>query len=201
MERAARGQRQALAISRSIDWKAKILIMDEPTADLGIAEQRKVLSLVRARKKQGLGIIIMSHQMYDVFEVADRLAVLRRGVKVGERLIKETTPDEVVGLIVGAETVAAGEARTEGSAHRLRGGDGARERGPGSLRSPDRPMCEGFPASSEIGAGPEEPRTLSSGPLGRPSELGEQRGFSPAPSPGSRSRASCSTRPPSTASG
>ena len=139
--------------------------------------------------------------MYDVFEVADRLAVLRRGVKVGERLIKETTPDEVVGLIVGAETVAAGEARTEGSAHRLRGGDGARERGPGSLRSPDRPMCEGFPASSEIGAGPEEPRTLSSGPLGRPSELGEQRGFSPAPSPGSRSRASCSTRPPSTASG
>ncbi|HTX74543.1 MAG TPA: ATP-binding cassette domain-containing protein [Rectinemataceae bacterium] len=99
------GQRQAVAISRSIYWDAKVLIMDEPTAALGIAEQRKVLSLVKTLKEQGLGIIIISHQMYDVFEVADRLAVMRRGVKVGERLVRETTPDEVVGLIVGAETV------------------------------------------------------------------------------------------------
>src|SRR5512142_3521123 len=110
------GQRQAVAISRSIYWKAKVLIMDEPTAALGIAEQRKVLNLVRTLKDQGLGIILISHQMYDVFEVADRLAVMRRGVKVGERLIKETTPDEVVGLIVGSETVAAGQGRPEGAA-------------------------------------------------------------------------------------
>src|SRR5512140_2748235 len=102
------GQRQAVAISRPIYWQAKVLIMDEPTAALGIAEQRKVLSLVRTLKDQGLGIIIISHQMYDVFEVADRLAVMRRGVKVGERIVKETTPDEVVGLIVGSETVATG---------------------------------------------------------------------------------------------
>ncbi len=108
------GQRQAVAISRSIYWRAKVLIMDEPTAALGIAEQRKVLNLVRTLKDQGLGIILISHQMYDVFEVADRLAVMRRGVKVGERLVKETTPDEVVGLIVGSETVAAG-ARTGGA--------------------------------------------------------------------------------------
>jgi len=101
------GQRQAVAISRSIYWKAKVLIMDEPTAALGIAEQRKVLNLVRTLKDQGLGIIIISHQMYDVFEVADRIAVMRRGVLVGERLVKETTADEVVGLIVGSETVAA----------------------------------------------------------------------------------------------
>jgi ABC-type sugar transport system ATPase subunit len=106
------GQRQAVAISRSIYWDAKVLIMDEPTAALGIAEQRKVLNLVRTLKDQGLGIVIISHQMYDVFEVADRIVVMRRGVKVGERLVKETTPDEVVGLIVGAETVAA--ARSEG---------------------------------------------------------------------------------------
>jgi len=99
------GQRQAVAISRSIYWDAKVLIMDEPTAALGIAEQRKVLSLVKTLKDQGIGVIIISHQMYDVFEVADRLAVMRRGVKVGERLVSETTPDEVVGLIVGAETV------------------------------------------------------------------------------------------------
>jgi simple sugar transport system ATP-binding protein len=101
------GQRQAVAISRSIYWKAKVLIMDEPTAALGIAEQKKVLSLVRTLKDQGLGIILISHQMYDVFEVADRIAVMRRGVLVGERLVKETTADEVVGLIVGSETVAA----------------------------------------------------------------------------------------------
>jgi len=101
------GQRQAVAISRSIYWKAKVLIMDEPTAARGIAEQRKVLNLVRTLKDQGLGIIIISHQMYDVFEVADRIAVMRRGVLVGERLVKETTADEVVGLIVGSETVAA----------------------------------------------------------------------------------------------
>ncbi|HUW40274.1 MAG TPA: ATP-binding cassette domain-containing protein [Rectinemataceae bacterium] len=99
------GQRQAVAISRSIYWDAKVLIMDEPTAALGIAEQRKVLSLVKTLKEQGIGVIIISHQMYDVFEVADRLAVMRRGVKVGERIVKDTTPDEVVGLMVGAETV------------------------------------------------------------------------------------------------
>jgi ABC-type sugar transport system ATPase subunit len=104
------GQRQAVAISRSIYWDAKVLIMDEPTAALGIAEQRKVLTLVRTLKDQGLGIIIISHQMYEVFEVADRIAVMRRGAKVGERLVAETTPDEVVGLIVGSETVASGAA-------------------------------------------------------------------------------------------
>lgn len=116
------GQRQAVAISRSIYWKAKVLIMDEPTAALGIAEQRKVLNLVRTLKAQGLAIVLISHQMYDVFEVADRIAVMRRGVKVGERLVKETTPDEVVGLIVGSETVAA--ARQAGAAGPASPGDG-----------------------------------------------------------------------------
>jgi ABC-type sugar transport system ATPase subunit len=100
------GQRQAVAISRSIYWDAKVLIMDEPTAALGVAEQKKVLNLVRTLKDQGIGVIIISHQMYDVFEVADRLAVMRRGLLVGERVVKDTTPDEVVGLIVGSETVS-----------------------------------------------------------------------------------------------
>ena len=99
------GQRQAVAISRSIYWKAKVLIMDEPTAALGIAEQRKVLDLVRTLRDQGLGVIIISHQMYDVFEVADRIAVMRRGQLAGERLARDSSPDEIVGLIVGAETV------------------------------------------------------------------------------------------------
>lgn len=99
------GQRQAVAISRSIYWDAKFLIMDEPTAALGVAEQKKVLDIVRALKSHGIGVIVISHQMHDVFSVADRLVIMRRGEKVGELITKETNPDEVVGLIVGAETV------------------------------------------------------------------------------------------------
>jgi len=99
------GQRQAVAISRSIYWDAKFLIMDEPTAALGITEQKKVLDLVNVLKAHGLGIIIISHQLLDVFSVADRLVIMRRGIKVAELVTQETDPDEVVGLIVGAETV------------------------------------------------------------------------------------------------
>ncbi len=99
------GQRQAVAIGRSIYWEAKFIIMDEPTAALGVAEQRKVLDTVRLLKSHGLGIIVISHQMHDVFAVADRLVIMRRGEKVAERLTRQTNPDEVVSLIVGAETV------------------------------------------------------------------------------------------------
>jgi len=99
------GQRQAVAISRSIYWDAKFLIMDEPTAALGVAEHKKVLNLAKLLKSQGLGIIIISHQLHDVFSVADRLVIMRRGFKVAEKLTCETDPDEIVGLIVGAETV------------------------------------------------------------------------------------------------
>jgi len=99
------GQRQAVAISRSIYWDAKFLIMDEPTAALGVSEQKKVLDLVNRLKSHGIGIIVISHQMHDVFSVADRLVIMRRGEKVGERITKDTSADEVVSLIVGAETV------------------------------------------------------------------------------------------------
>lgn len=96
------GQRQAVAISRSIYWDAKLLIMDEPTAALGVAEQKKVLDLVQTLKAQNIPVIIISHQMHDVFSVTDRVVVMRRGQKAGERLVKDTNPDEVVGLIVGS---------------------------------------------------------------------------------------------------
>lgn len=99
------GQRQAVAISRSIYWNAKVLIMDEPTAALGIAEQKKVLELVRSLRTQGIAVIIISHQMYDVFSVADRIIVMRRGIKAGERLVVNTNSEEIVSLIVGAESV------------------------------------------------------------------------------------------------
>jgi simple sugar transport system ATP-binding protein len=100
------GQRQAVAISRSIYWDAKFLIMDEPTAALGVAEQKKVIDTINLLKSHGIGIIVISHQMHDVFQVADRLVIMRRGEKVAERITRETTADEIVSLIVGAETVA-----------------------------------------------------------------------------------------------
>jgi len=96
------GQRQAVAISRSIYWNAKLLIMDEPTAALGVAEQKKVLNLVKNLSSQGVSIIIISHQLHDVFSVATRLIIMRRAKKVAERITKKTSADEVVGLIVGS---------------------------------------------------------------------------------------------------
>ena len=99
------GQRQAVAIARSIYWNAKLMIMDEPTAALGVSEQRKVLTTVRTLAGQGVPVIIISHNMQDVFAVADRIIILRRGKKVGERNAAETTPDEIVSLMVGAEAV------------------------------------------------------------------------------------------------
>jgi len=103
------GQRQAVAIGRSIYWNAKLLIMDEPTAALGVQEQRKVLGLVRVLKSQNIPIIIISHQLYDIFSVTDRLVIMRRGKKVAERVTKDTNPDEVVGLITGSEEVSRSE--------------------------------------------------------------------------------------------
>lgn len=99
------GQRQAVAIARTIYWNAKMVIMDEPTAALGVSEQRKVLTLVRTLAEQGVPVLLISHNMQDVFAVADRIVVMRRGKKVGELFAHNTTPDEVVSLMVGAEAV------------------------------------------------------------------------------------------------
>jgi simple sugar transport system ATP-binding protein len=95
------GQRQAVAIGRAVYWDAQILIMDEPTAALGVPEQRKVIALIHQLKAQGRGVIFISHNLQDIFAVSDRIVVLRRGVMAGERRISETTHDEVVKLMVG----------------------------------------------------------------------------------------------------
>ncbi|KQT68910.1 MULTISPECIES: ATP-binding cassette domain-containing protein [unclassified Aureimonas] len=95
------GQRQAVAIGRAVYWNARILIMDEPTAALGVPEQRKVISLIHQLKAQGRGVIFISHNLQDIFAVSDRIVVLRRGVEAGERRIADTTHDEVVKLMVG----------------------------------------------------------------------------------------------------
>jgi ABC-type sugar transport system ATPase subunit len=99
------GQRQAVAIARAMYWNAKMMIMDEPTAALGVSEQRKVLMIVKTLRDQGIPVILISHNMQDVFAVADRIIVMRRGRKVGERQAKSTTVDEIVSLMVGAEAV------------------------------------------------------------------------------------------------
>jgi simple sugar transport system ATP-binding protein len=79
------------------------MIMDEPTAALGVPEQLKVLELIRTLRDQGVPVILISHNMLDVFAVADRVIVMRRGSKAGERRVSETNENEVVGLMVGAE--------------------------------------------------------------------------------------------------
>jgi ABC-type sugar transport system ATPase subunit len=95
------GQRQALAIGRAVYWQARLLIMDEPTAALGVPEQREVLALIHRLKDSGVGIIFISHNLHDIFAVSDRIVVLERGRKAGERLAKETDGDEVVKLMMG----------------------------------------------------------------------------------------------------
>ncbi len=97
------GQRQAVSIARAVYWNAHLMIMDEPTASLGVPEQLKVLELIRTLRNQGVPVILISHNMQDVFAVADRVIVMRRGSKAGERKISETTENEVVSLMVGAE--------------------------------------------------------------------------------------------------
>ncbi len=97
------GQRQAVSIARAVYWKARLMIMDEPTAALGVPEQLKVLELIRTLRSQGVPVILISHNMQDVFAVADRAIVMRRGSKAGEVRISDTTENEVVGLMVGAE--------------------------------------------------------------------------------------------------
>ncbi len=94
------GQRQAVAIGRAIYWNAELLIMDEPTAALGVPEQRKVKELILRLKTQNVAVVFISHNLIDIFDVADRIMVLRRGQKAGERRPAETTHDEIVKLMV-----------------------------------------------------------------------------------------------------
>ena len=95
------GQRQAVAIGRAIFWNARLLIMDEPTAALGVPEQRKVIALIQSLKAQGKGVIFISHNLRDIFEVADRIVVFRRGENAGERRPEATSGDEIVRMMVG----------------------------------------------------------------------------------------------------
>ena len=93
------GQRQAVAVAKSVMWNSKLVILDEPTAALGVAQTRQVLDLVRRLAERGLGVVIISHNLHDVFEAADRIAVLRLGQRVAVLERSETTQQEVVHAI------------------------------------------------------------------------------------------------------
>jgi simple sugar transport system ATP-binding protein len=102
VRRMSGGQRQAVAIARTRLSNAKIVLMDEPTAAISVRQVAEVLDLIRRLRDQGIAIVLISHRMPDVFAVADRVAVLRRGRKVAEKPIGASSPEEVTGLITGA---------------------------------------------------------------------------------------------------
>ena len=98
------GQRQTVAIARSVLKEAKVVILDEPTAALGVAQTEQVLALVKRLAEQGVGVLMISHNLVDVFQVADYISVLYLGQMVASIEAKDTTSDEVVGYITGSKT-------------------------------------------------------------------------------------------------
>ena len=94
------GQRQSVAIARAIHFDARILIMDEPTAALGPQETAQVGALIKQLKSEGIGIFLISHDIHDVFDLADRVAVMKNGQIVGVGRVKDLTKDEVLGMII-----------------------------------------------------------------------------------------------------
>ena len=99
------GQRQSIAVAKAVMWNSKVVILDEPTAALGVAQTRQVLDLVKRLGERGLGVILVSHNLHDVFEVAHRIVSLRLGQKVDEFVAAETNQQKVV------ESITAGSVR------------------------------------------------------------------------------------------
>lgn len=121
MEQAARdtlaslsgGQRQTVAIAKAVLWDSRVVLLDEPTAALGVAQTRQVLDLVRRLAEQGLGVVLISHNMADVFEVSDRIACLYLGRMVAQVPTREVTHSDVVQLITAGRSGELGLPRPE----------------------------------------------------------------------------------------
>ncbi|WP_193188963.1 ATP-binding cassette domain-containing protein [Nisaea sediminum] len=107
VRRMSGGQRQAVAIARTRLSDPKIVLMDEPTAAISVRQVAEVLELIRRLRDQGIAVILISHRMPDVFAVADRVVVLRRGHLVADKRASDSSPEEVTGLITGAIEHAA----------------------------------------------------------------------------------------------
>jgi D-xylose transport system ATP-binding protein len=97
------GQRQTVAVARSAMWDAKLLIFDEPTAALGVAQTRQVLDLIKRLRDRGLGVIVISHNLANVFAVSDRIIVIRLGRRVATFDVRDTSREDVVAAITGAQ--------------------------------------------------------------------------------------------------
>ena len=102
------GQRQGVAVSRAVTWASKVVFMDEPTAALGVVQTRHVLDLIRRVRERGLSVVLISHNLPEVFEVADRIEVLRLGERVAQYKRTDVGMEDIVGAMTGA--IASGEA-------------------------------------------------------------------------------------------
>lgn len=97
------GQRQSVAVAKAVMWNSKLVILDEPTAALGVAQTRQVLDLVKRLGEQGLGVVIVSHNLHDIFEVAHSITVLRLGQNVGEYKREDVTQTQIVEAITAGK--------------------------------------------------------------------------------------------------
>jgi D-xylose transport system ATP-binding protein len=97
------GQRQSVAVAKAVMWNSRVVILDEPTAALGVAQTRQVLDLVGRLGEQGLAVVLISHNLHDIFEVADRITVLRLGQNVAEFDAKKTNQQEIVQAITAGQ--------------------------------------------------------------------------------------------------
>ena len=109
------GQRQSIAVAKSLLRNASVVLLDEPTAALGVAQTRQVLHMIRRLRDQGLAVVVISHNLADVFEVVDRVIVLRLGKRVATFDVKSITPEQVVSAITGAEFGGLMEANDNGN--------------------------------------------------------------------------------------
>lgn len=105
------GQRQVIAIARAAAWGSKLIVLDEPTAALGVGETRAVEGVIRELRERGFAVLMISHNLDQVFRLADRIWVLRRGRMIGERTRIDSSPDEIVSMITGAAASLRNEAR------------------------------------------------------------------------------------------
>jgi D-xylose transport system ATP-binding protein len=105
------GQRQQVAVARSLLGEPKIVLLDEPTAALGVPQTRQVLALIKRLREQGLGVVVISHNLVDIFEVTDRIFVLRLGRQAGSFETASTDQEKIVSAITGADTVANGDGK------------------------------------------------------------------------------------------
>jgi D-xylose transport system ATP-binding protein len=107
------GQRQQVAVARSLLGEPKVVLLDEPTAALGVSQTAQVLNLIRRLRERNLGVVVISHNLVDVFEVADRIFVLRLGRAGGEFDAQQTTEEHVIGAITGLGAGEKGNGGTE----------------------------------------------------------------------------------------